>query len=148
MLVSIVSLRFNSTVLQSSTVEIENKVYLTAFSLADDMIEEVKNKSFDEKTIKFPANSVNNLTKADSLGPELYETSATFDDIDDYNNFSKAIDAPHAENYRVSCKVFYVQENNLDVKSTTQTFYKKLEVSVSSPYLRDNVKLAFIFTMK
>ena len=45
-LLSMVSLNFNSALLQSNTAEIENKVYLTAFSLADDLIEEIKQKSF------------------------------------------------------------------------------------------------------
>ena len=34
---ALISLRFNTTVLENTTVETENKVYLTAFSLADDL---------------------------------------------------------------------------------------------------------------
>lgn len=148
LLVSLVSLRFNSLVLQTSTAEVENKVYLTAFSLADDMLEEIKNRSFDETTIKFPTNSVASLTPADKLGPEAGESISTYDDIDDFNNYSKTVSAPHAENYSVICKVFYVLENAPDTKSGTQTFYKKAEVTVSSPYMRNSVKLGFIFTLK
>ncbi|MDX1372626.1 MAG: hypothetical protein R3321_09145, partial [Nitrososphaeraceae archaeon] len=44
---SLISLRFNASVLENSTVETENKIYLTAFSLADDLIEEIKQKAFD-----------------------------------------------------------------------------------------------------
>ena len=42
---SLISLRFNSSALENATVEVENKVYLTAFSLADDLIEEIKQKA-------------------------------------------------------------------------------------------------------
>ena len=45
--------------LENSTAQIENKVYLTAFSLADDMIETIKQRSFDEATVKFPTGLAN-----------------------------------------------------------------------------------------
>lgn len=49
-LFSFVSYNFNSAVLTNLGLEIENKVYLTAFSLADDdMIEEIKQRAFDGK---------------------------------------------------------------------------------------------------
>lgn len=146
--ISLTSLRFNAAVLQNSTVEIENKVYLTAFSLADDMIEEIKNKSFDKSTTKFPTITASTLTKADSLGPEGGETITSFNDIDDYNNFIRIINAPHAESYTVRTKVYYVAANNPDLKITTQSFYKKAEITVTSPYMRNSVSLSFIFTLK
>ena len=65
-LLSITSMNFNSALLHSNTAELENKVYLTAFSLADDLIEEIKQKSFDEKTLLFP--SVNPLTLSSNAG--------------------------------------------------------------------------------
>jgi len=148
MLVSISSLRFNTIMLQDSTVETENKVYLTAFSLADDMIEEIKNKSFDEATLLYPTTATSILTPPDSLGPEHGEVYPNFDDIDDYNNYSKLISAPHAEDYTVSCKVFYVDGNNPDNPSSIQTFYKKVTVTVSSPFLQNNVNLSYVFTLK
>jgi len=147
-LLSLSSLRFNSAVLQTSSIEIENKVYLTAFSLADDMIEEIKNKSFDQTTTKFLTTIVSSLTKADSLGPEAGETALTFNDIDDYNNYVKSVSAPHAENYRVTTKVYYVDGDDPDENTDTQTFYKKAEVTVTSPYLSNKVVLSFIFTLK
>jgi hypothetical protein len=142
-----VSLNFNSALLQSNTAELENKVYLTAFSLADDLIEEIKQKSYDEKTIDFPTVNRSTLTPVLALGNEG-EDYPYFDDIDDYNNFSRDADAPHSESYHILAKVYYVSETNPDVKSTTQTFHKRVDVTVSSPYLNNNVILTFIFTHK
>jgi hypothetical protein len=146
-LLSMVSLNFNSALLQSNTAEIENKVYLTAFSLADDLIEEIKQKSYDEKTLVFPTVNRGTLTETASLGPES-EVYPFFDDLDDYNNFSRDADAPHSESYHISAKVYYVSETNPDSKSTSQTFHKRVDVTVSSPYLNNNVILTFIFTHK
>jgi len=144
---SLITLRFNSSVLESSRVEIENKVYLTAFSLGDDMIEEIKQKAFDETTVDFPTTDPSTLTPVNSLGDEG-ETYPNYNDIDDYDKYEKTISAPHAENYHVLCSVFYVDGNNPDQQVYTQTFYKKVNVAVSSPYMQNPVVMTFIFTLK
>ena len=145
---SLVSLNFNSTVLQNTTVEVENKVYLTAFSLADDLIEEIKQKAFDAATIDFPTTNPASLTPAGSLGPGGFESYPFYNDIDDFNGFERDVSAPHAENYEVECEVYYVDKDDPDVISSTQTFYKKVIVTVDSPYLRSPVQLSQIFTHK
>jgi hypothetical protein len=142
------SLNFNTSLLETSSVEIENKVALTAFSLADDLIEEIKGKSFDETTKPFPTTNPNSLTPPDSLGPDPGETYKDFDDIDDYNGYVKSVSAPHAENYHIQCVVQYVDGDNPDHVSTTQTFYKRATITVTSPYMKDPVSLSFIFTLK
>lgn len=147
-ILSLASLSFNSSFLETTTIDFENKVYLTAFSLADDMIEEIKVKAYDEATLKFPTTTTTNLTLSENLGPDLNENSSSFDDIDDYNNYSKLISAPHAEDYQITCNVFYVDGDNPDDLSLVQTFYKKVKVTVASPYLRNDVSLSFIFTLK
>lgn len=141
---SLISLRFNSAVMDNSGSEMENKVLLTAYSLADDMIEEIKVRAFDETTKQFPTSNVLSLTPAANLGKE----GSAFDDIDDYNGFSKNISAPHSENYNISCEVKYVDDDDPDMVISTQSFYKKVKITVSSPYLRHNVVMAFIFTQK
>lgn len=147
-LFSFISYNFNSSVLQNIGLGVENKVYLTAFSLADDMIEEIKQKAFDEETIVFRAINADELTESPYLGPESGETDVTkFDDIDDYNNYQKPVSLPHAENYSIRCKVDYVSASNPEQISLAQTFFKRVEVTVSSPYLRNQVKLSYIFTL-
>lgn len=147
-LISLISLRFNSAVLENSTIETENKVYLTAFSLANDLIEEIKMKAFDAATVKFPTTDPSVLTSPYSLGHADYEVYPNFNDIDDFNDYSRTIDAPHAENYSVRCNVYYVSEYNPDFKVMTQTFYKRVDVTVISPYMKNNILLSFIFTLK
>ena len=148
LLFSLVSLNFNSSVLSNTTVEVENKVYLTAFSLADDLIEEVKQKAFDAATLTFPTTDPSILTGAYSLGHGWWETYPDYNDIDDFNGFVQSVSAPHAENYQITCVVQYVDGDNPDQAVWTQTFYKKVTVTVSSPYLRNPIQLSHIFTLK
>ena len=147
-ILSLAALNFNSAVLENSTIEIENKVALTAFSLADDLIEEIKGKAFDAATVQFPTTNPASLSPPGGLGPLNSEVYPNYNDIDDFHNFTKTVSAPHAENYTVTCKVQYVDGNDPDKIVNTQTFYKKVTVKVTSPYLRHHVTLSFIFTLK
>jgi hypothetical protein len=151
-LFSLISIRFNSSVLENMTVEVENKVYLTAFSLADDLIEEIKQKAFDEETVEFRSITPTELTPSNQFAPEIRDLGetddpATWDDIDDYNGYSKLVSLPHAEGFSVTSQVDYVQENNYDQVSSVQTFFKRIQVRVSSDYLRAPVRLSFVFTL-
>lgn len=146
MIFGMISLRFDSAVLQNTELEVENKVYLTAFSLADDLLEEIKQKAFDEQTVQFKAISTAALTSTETLGKES-EVWPAFDDIDDYNGFSKPVSLPHAEKYTVSSNVFYVSPDDQDELSATQTYFKRVEIIVDSPYLPHRVKVYYIFTL-
>ena len=143
LLLALVSLRFNSTVLENNTIEIENKVYLTAFSLADDLIEEIKEKAYDEKTIDFQAIALGQLTLP--LGRETGEVWPYFDDIDDFDGYQKIVDLPHAEGYNINCRVNYVDSDGEDLSS--QSFFKKVTVIVSNDYLRSPLFMSFIFSL-
>ncbi len=147
-LLAIISLRFNSAVVTTSNTELENKVYLTSFSLADNLIEEIKGKSFDQTTINFPTTNPASLTPTSSLGPDAGEVYPNFNDVDDYNGFQDTVTAPYFETYYLSCTVQYVNADNPDAVSSTQTFYKKVTVTVSSPFLRHDVTISSVYTLK
>lgn len=148
LLLALASLNFNSSVLQSSTVDTENSVVLTAFSLADDMLEIMKEKAFDAATVNFPTTNPLDLTAPSSLGHNQYETFETFNDVDDFNGYTRYITAPHAEDYFVSCKVQYVAANNQDKAVNYQTFFKRAIITVTSPYMHTPVQVSYIFTLK
>ena len=142
-LLSLASLSFNSAVLQNTTLETENKVYLTAFSLADDLIEEIKQKAFDEKTIDFQAINVNQLTYPPNK--ESGEVWPYFDDIDDYNNYIKPVSLPHAEGYTVSCIVNYSTANGDEIY--VRSFYKKVTIKVTSDFMSSPLYLKYVFSL-
>ncbi len=147
-ILSLTSLRFNKAILQTSTVDVENKISLTAISLADDLIEEIKVKSFDKATTEFPTTNVASLTESQNLGTDSGEVYPNYNDIDDYNNFIRNVNAPHAEGYVVTSVVQYVDENNPDNISSSQTFYKKVTVTVTNTYLSYPIVISYIFTLK
>lgn len=143
-LFALVTINFNTTVVHNISIEVENKVYLTAFSLADDKIEEIKQKAFDEKTIEFNAINVNDLS---SIGSEEGTDRKLFDDIDDYDNDTVHIGLPYVENFLVTTRVFYADPDDPDLTYMSKSFFKRVEVTVSSKYLSIPVHLSFIFTL-
>ena len=148
MILAMLSLNFNSAVINTSTSDFENKVYLTAFSLSENLLEEIKEKSFDRATVQFPTSNPASLTPVDSLGPDSGEVYPYYNDVDDYNNFKDTVTAPYFETYYITCKVQYVNGNDPDVVSGTQTFHKKATVTVSSPFVQHSISLSAIYTLK
>jgi hypothetical protein len=148
-----VAMRFNSAMITSQNADLGNKVYLTAFSVANNIIEQAKVKNFDQTTINFP--TTNPATLSSVLGPDDLpsggkETKYDFNDVDDYNDYADSVAKPYFETYHIHCWVHYVKANDQDQISTTQTFYKKFTVTVRSDYLTnpDSVSLSCIFTLK
>ncbi len=48
--------------------------------------------------------------------------------------------------FNIACKVNYVDDNNLDGISTTQTFHKKITVKVWSNSMQDTVVMSSIYS--
>ena len=142
LLLSLASLNFNAVILENTTVETENKVYLTAFSLADDLIEEIKQKAFDERTIDFQAINVNQLTYPPAREGETWPY---FDDIDDYDGYIKPVSLPHVEDYTITCTVNYCTASGNDIY--TQSYYKKVTIKVTSKYMSSPLYLKFVFSL-
>ena len=147
MIFGLISLRFDSAVLQNVEMEVENKVYLTAFSIADDLLEEIKQRAYDQQTVVFKSITPAALTPSANLGIESGEAWPNFNDIDDYDDYTKPVSLPHAENYTVTCSVNYVQESDEDQISLSQTYFKRVDIFVDSPYLGHQIKLSYIFTL-
>ena len=148
MMLALLSLNFNSAVLNTNTSDFQNQVYLTSFSLAQNVLEEIKEKSFDQTTIQFPTSNPASLTPVASLGRDSGEAYPYFNDVDDFNDYKDTVAAPYFETYYISCVVEYVDGNDPDVVSSTQTFYKKAIVTVTSPFIKNSITLSEIYTLK
>jgi hypothetical protein len=123
----------------------ESKFGVLATSLATSIIEEANNKAFDEITIGNPIADSTLLTIKDSLGREG-EVYPDFDDIDDFNGYTRTVDNLPSAVFDISCVVHYINPPNLESISSTQTWHKKIMVTVSSPFSQDTVKLSSIYS--
>jgi len=75
--------------------------------------------------------------EAQALGPlpdrAPFKSDSVFSDFDDYNGYSRIVDAGGISGFKVSVSVYYVDEYDPDLPSYWQTYFKKMEVRVSHP---------------
>ena len=151
LLLSITVLRVNNKILSTDTVLQDSKFGILATSLATSIIEKATKKAFDANTSEDPVTSVSALTDY-PLGPGSWEDPPdSCNDFDDFNGYKDTIrNLPSAEFY-IECDVYYVNPNNLDGYSSSRTWHKKLDVTVTSPNMgnnnqRDSIKLSTIYS--
>ena len=99
----------------------------TATMLAQELIEEIKAKRFDERTTKDLSGnwSVIGIDSGETAG-----NKATFDDVDDFNGWSENLTSPYT-GFTRTASVIYVAPGDLDTSSTRDNDYKKVIVTVS-----------------
>ena len=153
MLLSFLVLRFNSIHLTSAQASYNSKFGIVATSLANSLIEEAKDKAFDEVALDstITITSANNFST--TLGKDGGEIYPAFDDFDDYNNLfyldTLSLKNPQTgapTSFEIRSTVEYVSDLSPDVKSGSKTYHKKMTVSVFSSAMMDTVKLTTIFS--
>ena len=148
-ILAMVTLSTNSSILQAYVISYDSEATIDAVSIGEAMIDEIRTQAFDSvttttKKITDPAL----CTPATRLGPDLdsektviafdtlpYQSQIMFNDVDDYNGYSRIVKSPHLGIFTVRDSVFYVFETNLDSKSLSQTWYKRIVVTINHPNL-------------
>ena len=146
MLLSVLVLRINSTILNTDQVVQDSKFGLLATSMATSMIEEATNKAFDANTDSQNVTSLSQLTPPSKLGPDSGEAYPNFDDVDDYNGYSRIDSSMPSAVFKISCSVAYVSSASPNTVSTTATWNKKITVTISSISMQDTVRMSTIFS--
>lgn len=145
MLLSILVLRVNTTFQNTSDMLQNSKLGLLATSIATSQIEEISRLAFDESTVSNSASSLTSLTPPGSLGPESGENYPNFDDVDDFNGYTRT-DSSMTAIFNISCTVTYVAPGSPDVPSSSSTWDKKITINVSSRSMKDTIKMSTIYS--
>ncbi len=144
MLLAVMILRVNNTILTTNSVLLETKFGVLATSLATSVIEEATGKAFDQNTYDNSLSNVNDLTAPSALGPGNGETYATFNDVDDFNGYTKVDSTLPSAIFYISTKVEYVSPTNPDVAVNYKTWHKRISVTVTTPSSQDTFKLSTV----
>ena len=156
-LLSIVSITVNSMMASKTNTMLEVEADLNAISLGQSMLDEALSQEYDLATVngtkvydstKFTAatdlgpssTEQSNVHLPDSLvlpGPNqmpsidsAYKSNKYYNDVDDYNGYKRIAFTSTMTDFYMIDTVYYVTESNPDVKSSTQTFYKKVVVTI------------------
>ena len=144
-LLSTLFLRVNTNYLHNSTTANKSKFEILAASLANSVIEEASDKAFDNNTVDNSATALTDLTLPDSLGVDDGDEYPNFNDVDDYNGFTKTDSTLPSAVFHLSCTVNYVNQSTPDIISYTRTWTKKISVIVTSQSMSDTVRLSSLF---
>ena len=153
----------NHLMMGNTQIAEQNEYYITALSLAQSLIEEAKTKSFDQKTVSTP-DSLSVVLGTDGLAEQVpnpdilvsstpytasnpgYLSNTKFNDVDDYNGYTRLVNTPRAEGYTIHSAVAYASPTYPDSTKLAQTYCKRMTVTVKSRYMPDSLKISYVFT--
>ena len=120
---------------------LSNEAIITGTGIAQSLLNESQAKAFDEKTVNQGVADTDSLTLPNSLGPDAGEIISTqFDDIDDYNNYTRSDSLGRLGLFNTKVEVYYIDKLSPGVKSYTQTFTKEIDISLTNFSFPDTIK--------
>jgi hypothetical protein len=159
MLLSTMTLNVNSTLIGTSTTGLEMEATLDAMSIGQTLLDEILTQDFDQKVVGGVRVYVpDSLTAPAKFGPDAtsekisgnlgIDTSRTdnfqslthFNDVDDYSGYSRMSWNPRFGWFVLTAKIDYVNEDNPYIVLTSQSFYKRVTVTVTHPNLGKDMK--------
>lgn len=157
-LLSIIALTINNLFIQKTITMLESEAALNAISIAQSMIDEIKQKNrnykcspasegercsgFDERTRTTPIYNPVLFTPSTNFGPDPGEVApeidmtvpfvsfTVFDDVDDYHRYRRKVQTTFMGEFDVVDSIFYGREDNPNTVSPVQTYFKKIVVTV------------------
>lgn len=142
---SLVLLNVNRFLLVNDKQETSAEIEQAAVTHAQDLIERARMLPFDKATSggATPSNIPDDFT---SCGPGFGENQPSdFNDFDDYEGYTNSVDTKFGE-FNTSVKVCYVTSADYSSCTTTKTTHKRMQVTVSSPYLDNDINMSYVRT--
>src|SRR6516162_10165223 len=123
----------NKLMIGNNQIAAQNEYYLTALSLAQSIIDEAKDKAFDQATVGTAISTRAPLAAPGLFGPDGaseavpfpdtlcksspysatnpgYWSAIRFNDVDDYQGYYRLVNTPRAEGYKLRVSLTYVNE--------------------------------------
>ena len=156
-LLGFVTLSINSMLADKAITMLDAEAALNAVSIAQTMLDEVMTKSFDGATATGARiYDSSKFAPPDGLGPSGLELSLVglidtldlsdkyYNDVDDYNGYTRITTTPVLGNFTVCDTVYYVVGSNPEQRSNVQTSFKKVVVTVRHPNMRFPLQISDI----
>ncbi|MCR4416659.1 MAG: hypothetical protein NUV92_02780 [Ignavibacteria bacterium] len=145
-LLSTIIILTNRANIETKDEKIEARNLYHAVNEAKNLFEEMRSKIFDEKFISMTSINRDSLTNISMLGPDN-EIYPEYDDIDDYNGYSRELNLENNKFYTLQVTVNYVREDNPDIISSSPTFYKLVTIKCFGQNQAKKFELKQIFSV-
>lgn len=136
----------NRTFLQHGMVLQQTEIGLFAASVATSLIEEAQGKAFDKNSLDGYLQTTAECSPTDSLGPELNEKRADWNDFDDYNNLRDTVNIKDVDTFYRWATVSYVDSTNPSIATSFRTFCKSITVHVRGQASQDTISMSYLFS--
>lgn len=132
---SVILMNTNHMIQRNSMMQVKSELEQEVIALGQEVIDEARTKAYDAATVNASAPPSLIPGGFTAIGPGGGETTRrSFNDFDDYDGWSDIMTTEHGD-FQVSAEVFYVDAVNYE-KTFSKTTFKKIEVTVSSQFLR------------
>jgi hypothetical protein len=163
-LVAFLTLAANRAILGTYSNMLETQAMIASIAEAENLLEEVQARTFDQAVAKKVKESAatkgksskglppgiamkpSDFTPPGLLGRDPNEVYPFFDDIDDFNGFTKRSWNPlFKDSLDIFVRVEYVNPKKTGERALTQTGAKRVEVSVFTEGMQDTLKVSRVF---
>ena len=143
-ILSIIALSIHSKTLDSTELSLQNEARLSALASAQELMDEVANRSFDEQTVEQSIDSTSDLTSFYKFGVDIGDTFK--DDVDDYQGYTIAGDSTLFPGSILGVTVSYVNPHDPHENSKTPSFLKRITVTVENTegYMEEAISFSTI----
>ena len=153
-------------VVNSVTLAAQNEMSLAAIAAGQSVIDEAKTKAFDNNT-RGGVSVSDSSGLSSTMGPDStseyggsvpsldtlslagFKSSTNFDDVDDYNGYTRLVKlSPSGGDVAsLSVRVEYVESANPDLTvASGKSYCKRMTVTIANKYLPGNYALSYVFT--
>lgn len=151
----------NRMLLDNTQATLEAEAYAASATIANDLLQEALSKRFDyfsdysgyqvptdfsppdPTKVEWGPSATEKTavgTSPDSSYKGAFKSITAFNDLDDYNGYTRMVTANSISGFVVTVKVYYVNSSAPKVAVSYQTFYKVIEVTVQHPQYLSAVK--------
>ena len=143
-------------VVQSGDAAVAAEAAQVGIDLAQSLLDEIQTKRFDQFADTSGTQPVSDFTAPNALGPgagesfslpdtRLYTSIRKYNDVDDYNGYTRNATVGQFNGYQLSVTVVYVNDDNPDVVVGVKTYTKRVQVTVHYPaYFKDMTFTAIV----
>ncbi|GEM_PF-918266 len=160
----------NAIINSSTQTMIRSEHYITAIGLAQSIVDEAKTKYFDEKVIGKTSIKSDSLTPVAGLGydgtgeqigadfvdlapagqqterqtgSKIPRSLSLFDDVDDYNNYTRIVRTPSNGVDTFRCTINYASITYPDSIVAQKTFCKRIRIAITGQYFPGSLTLEY-----
>lgn len=139
----LISLNVQRASLSAKLDVIDNEMETLAGGVALEVLDVIGSKAFDEAT-----KDGQTVTDPDDLTPSPFTPGQAYDaadDLDDFHHMQTLTLNEFDFDFSVDVEVFYVDEDDPEQPASSQTFAKRVEITVDNENLRNAVRLSHVF---